>query len=425
MSAGMGITDADIREALHRATADLATGADLLDRVSRGGRRRLVRRRTILGVSAAAVVAVAFGGTVAGRPDRRRSVLTGPTRGDLAADEAYLDRVRDLWTRHLDRTGRPDPSGESTVVWAGRTPAGPAAILARPVDDRGRTILGFVEEGPDGPRVLTTQTVDADLRAAPLGMLLGTDRDVLVVLDTGDRVDLSPDFRYESDGRIGRTFTPLAFANGAAITRVGRQVGRPVLALFRPPHGPTDGVGIANSYEVLAAGGRLGEQTPDPLVVRLPGADRYWPVPVEDMAVAMHEDYPVMVPYLDRWVSHRTGPVRGMVVVGLAPEDRPLWMSTIQYDDDPARAFLVVRRPSGPATVTYGGFVAPDAPVPVRFRVPDGQGWLVAGDGVRFRWRTGASAPWQEGGEHAALLPPAAVDVEATRPGRTPVAVPL
>ncbi|MEV4410200.1 hypothetical protein AB0J66_49245, partial [Actinoplanes sp. NPDC049598] len=43
------MTDTDIRQALTRATDHLESPPDLLDRVRAGGRRRVVRRRTLIG----------------------------------------------------------------------------------------------------------------------------------------------------------------------------------------------------------------------------------------------------------------------------------------------------------------------------------------------------------------------------------------
>jgi hypothetical protein len=67
------MTDTDIRDALTAATRHIAAPPDLLDRVHAGGRRRVVRRRTVL---AAGLATAAAGAGDA--PTSPRSATRGP-----------------------------------------------------------------------------------------------------------------------------------------------------------------------------------------------------------------------------------------------------------------------------------------------------------------------------------------------------------
>ncbi|WP_162788463.1 hypothetical protein [Amycolatopsis albispora] len=58
----------------------------------------------------------------------------------------------------------------------------------------------------------------------------------------------------------------------------------------------------------------------------------------------------------------------------------------------------------------------PAAALPVRLRLPDGQGWVVAAKGARLDYRTGEA---REGDfADAALIPDAATQVQIRHPGR-------
>ncbi|MEK8105278.1 hypothetical protein NKG94_08975 [Micromonospora sp. M12] len=74
-------------------------------------------------------------------------LLTEPTRGDLAADEGYLRQVRQVWQRQIKEVGD-RTRGAPHVVWAGGTPAGPAAYVAQPTAHG--TTVGFVEPTAGG-----------------------------------------------------------------------------------------------------------------------------------------------------------------------------------------------------------------------------------------------------------------------------------
>jgi len=76
----------------------------------------------------------------------------------------------------------------------------------------------------------------------------------------------------------------------------------------------------------------------------------------------------------------------------------------------PSRFYAVLVSPDGTRTVVQGDEVDANAVLPVRFRLPDGQGWIVAAKGQSLSYRTdgGWSTPTQD----AALIPDAATQVK-------------
>ena len=58
-----------------------------------------------------------------------------------------------------------------------------------------------------------------------------------------------------------------------------------------------------------------------------------------------------------------------------------------------------------------GGRVDRDAILPIRFRIPDDGGWVVADKGKELSYRTSPDEEWQPVGRDVALLPPNATEV--------------
>jgi hypothetical protein len=127
--------------------------------------------------------------------------------------------------------------------------------------------------------------------------------------------------------------------------------------------------------------------------------------------------------YVDQVGSHAAGTHPLLSVYGATPDGRRLLLQTIQYDDDPARHLLLLARPDGPFTVVAGMLVPFGSREPVRLRLPDRQGTLVAADGAGLRYRV-TGGTWQDAGRDAALVPPDAVEAEISRDA-TPELIPL
>ncbi|MFU8875000.1 hypothetical protein [Micromonospora sp. SL4-19] len=77
-------------------------------------------------------------------------------------------------------------------------------------------------------------------------------------------------------------------------------------------------------------------------------------------------------------------------IKGATPDGRRLLLQTIQYDDDPSRVVALLARDGDPFTVAASGFADWKDPLPVRLRLPDEQGILVAAEGATLSYRIGA-----------------------------------
>ena len=282
-------------------------------------RRQVIGLTTVLAAVAALVVAMT---TLVGPAERPVSavgvaspaeavdVFTGPTRGSLAGDAAFVEGVRQLpWTTGgSSGTGLPDaPLDTRRVVFAGDVAGGRWALVVGantaqpepPDDDPARqTDLGALSDvaiawftGPPGasPDQLALQSVprgvDPSLPAALHDPASG---DLVVVTAPGDAVELSLRPDIAADGRVSRAWQPVGSPDGLAVlalppldgtydtalryrvTRDGAELtvtgpdGVPgsgpaevSLTWLRPPPAPAAGDAVARS-EIDAMLGRTG-----------------------------------------------------------------------------------------------------------------------------------------------------------------------
>lgn len=417
----MTISDHDVRTALLRATDHLAAPPSLLDDVRRGGRRRLWRRRAVLASGLAVVAATSASAVLRPRDgesaeplDPSSPLFSHPTRGDLAGDERYLREVRRQWAGLDDPL--PNMRGNPHVWWAGKTPAGPAAFVAQ----RGGTgaAVGWVEPTAGGPRVSNVTSVNhpTDFDEVPQAILLGPDRDVLLVLDFGWPVEFSGSYRYAGDGTVVRTYEPFAFRDGAGWRLVGRQAGGITVAL-RARSGP---VGISNAGPVLDALTRGA--VPERLEYVLPGGDRVW----GSVVTAAVQFSDALRQYQDLDGSHYLDPRQpNLTVYGRTPDGRHLVLQTVQLDDDPARAVALVSRDQVEYEVLATQVVDWEAALPVSLRLPAGMGRLVVAPEAALAYRVAGDARWHDARRDAALLPAKAVTVRVTPRTGPAVDVPL
>ncbi|MGA4728326.1 hypothetical protein ACPB67_12960 [Micromonospora taraxaci] len=409
----MTMNDSDVRGILHRATDDLVSPPGLLAEVRRGGRRRVVRRRTVLAAVCAAVVAVPVAGVLdlpggTGEAPVASPLLDQPTRGDLATDEGYLRQVLQAWQRRIKEVGD-QTRGEPHVVWAGGTPAGPAAYVAHPTAHG--TTVGFVEYTAGGPRVRTlTQATGTGTDGLEPAALLGPQRDVLLVLDFGQPVELSPQLLYKPDGKVERTFEPVVFRDGAAVLSVPPQRTKLTVALSRTPIDRQNMIHIDGTREILFPDDK---DRPAPPVLRhtLPGAEGTWGTDPAVQQVGTPTE--ALAEYIDPVGSHTHNGSPRLVVYGATPDGRRLLVETLQYDDDPSRVIALLARKYLPFEAVASTTTDWSAPLPVRLRLPDDQGVLVAAEGSALSYRVG-DGQWQDAGRDAALLPATATDVRVT-----------
>jgi hypothetical protein len=141
-------------------------------------------------------------------------VFTGPTRGSLAGDAAFLDAVRTVGWGAQDA---PLPA-ERQVVVAGDTPHGRVALVVGTVFDdvRGVWLTGPVGAAagdlvPHLPRQLG--------RDRPLTLLLGGpgDATLVVVAAPGDEVAVSDRLMTGPRGTVGRAYTSVDVIDGVAV----------------------------------------------------------------------------------------------------------------------------------------------------------------------------------------------------------------
>ncbi|MEU8127310.1 hypothetical protein AB0B68_08845 [Micromonospora sp. NPDC049049] len=409
----MTMNDSDVRGILHRATDDLVSPPGLLAEVRRGGRRRVVRRRVVLAALCAAVVAVPMAGVLdlpGGAGDTRAAspLLDQPTRGDLAADEGYLRQVRQVWQRRIKEAGD-RTRGEPHVVWAGGTPAGPAAYVAHATAHG--TTVGFLEPTAGGPRVRTlTQATSSETDGLEQAVLLGPQRDVLLVLDFGQPVEFSAQLRYEPDGKVERTFEPVVFRDGAAVLSVPPQRTKLTVALSRTPVERQNAIHIDGTSEILFPDNK---DRPAPPLLRhtLPGAQQVWGT--DPAAAEVNAPTEALAEYIDPVGAHTHNGSPLLWVYGATSDGRRLLVTTVQYDDDPSRVIALLARTYLPFEAVASTTADWSAPLPVRLRLPDDQGVLVAAKGSALSYRIG-DGQWQDVGRDAALLPATATEVRVT-----------
>ncbi|MBE1490472.1 hypothetical protein [Plantactinospora soyae] len=432
----MTISDGDVRIVLQRATDHLAGPPNLLDEVRRGGRRRVVRRRSVLAAGLAVAAAASTGGMLRYPGGRDRvefasPLFDQPTRGDLAGNQLYRRRLLEVWRRHLERI-EARVAGDPHVVWAGTTPAGATAyviarsadnpVVSKPDGDRLVGYAAFVESVEDRYEVMTVEQVtDAGMDGNSRAALLGDGHDVLLVLDDGRPVEFSPDLSFGPDGRIRRTFRPVVFRDGAAVLEVPPQRTRVTLALSRTPVDPSNFVHVSNTSEILSVGGR---PEPTRIVHTMPGAGPAWGDDPGEVAARHLGEAEALAEFYDPIGTHRAGTGPELTVYGVSPDGRCLLLRTIQYDDYPAWAMAMLGPVGTRLRVVASGIVDWTATVPVRLRLPDGQGTLVAAPGAAFGYRL-AEGRWEDAGPDVALVPAAAVDLRVDSPNGTSSTGPL
>jgi hypothetical protein len=460
-----------LRAALAESTADIVARPGLLDDVRRGGRRRQWGTRGVAVVAGAvAVAAVSTGGTVVVRelsgpatPTQAaslsavdRTLLARPTGGDLADDRAYLSAVVQAWQR--SHAGSPNADrgifdhllGQPQVVWAGHTPAGPAAIVVQAADLRRHENIQLDREGPalltgfvgasDGEPQVVADTYPAPGAPQLEAAFIGADRNVLLVLDRDRPVELSFGRIYRDDGYVTRQWREVRFDDGAAVVPVPARTDPRAVALR--PHG-SGFIDIGNRLSPEPAAAAATNQEDPRLQWRaewesgegarvglwLPGVgpaeDRSkWGEPLDAGSIQERFEHglasrvPQLFPETDGvlnslwyvWGSTLDG---SYVVVG----EKCL-------DPDPCRVYGVLRSPSGEFDVA-ARWTDVDGPLPVAVPLPRGQGWVVARKDARLRWAS-ADGAWHEVGMGTALIPDAATRVEVTPlAGGDPVVVPL
>ncbi|MEH1124385.1 hypothetical protein [Micromonospora sp. CPCC 206061] len=445
-----------VNRAMWDATDRLRLAPDFADRVVRGGRRR-VRRARVQGVALAVAVAMAGGGaTVAWRDATAGPAVVAdyrllqPTGGDLAGDARVIEQVVRAWRDGLRHSESGDGAvaalrGEPHVYWAGTTKGGPAAVVVQAGARRDRVAMaGLVATDPVSKefRLVGEESV---AHGVSWVYAFGPEDRTLLAVDPGVPLYISMAPVTGPDGKVSRDWRRMSTMDGVALAEVpagGDPRDVRVLARQAPPAArERDPAGLhpvreASQYveQAVARGGPVPAYLPiNP--TRADSAGLSWenrsvdgptrvgrPTQVTDdggiLLRAVGESG-----YVDPLIEiHGSG--RWEVVAGL-PDGRTALLSEIFGASDPALVFAVLLDATGAVdAVIPGGAADRDAPVPVRVRLPDGQGWIVAAYGSSLAYRTAGGA-WVEVGQDAALLPDTAAEVRAVTAGGVSSSQPL
>jgi hypothetical protein len=407
---------------LRAATMAVEPRPGFAEAVATGGRRRQVRRR--LGLATAAAVAVTLAATTytvldnTSTPDVMAGWLDGPTKGDLAGDQPFLDKAVRLWdTGKAVSPNRStgvfdDLRSEPRVYWAGDTPSGAAAVVVQqaylhPHEElpagAANTIQTLVGLVATDPADRTLKLVGDQFRTAPTAALpgyfwFGANDLTLLVVDPGYPV-------WESH-TAGEDLRPIPMRGGVAVVRYEGNT-RPA-ALVGGPEPPADTRVEMPPYlasEYVAAKQRHS----GPLL------------PAGTPVLGWGENW-VVGPDIGFTVDHPLALLRRSVLDTPAIRDARIdnWTITTQYPGGFAMVVGALKHGAGPWNllmvivdkqqkaasmhIAYSS-VNPNKPAPVTLEVSydDGRAWLVAAKGKRLRYRVGGD--WVDAGTSVAIVP--------------------
>ncbi|MCP3798257.1 hypothetical protein NLX83_03200 [Allokutzneria sp. A3M-2-11 16] len=439
--------DNDLLErSLRHAVSDVDTSPEFTDRVLLGSRRRRFRRRAGMATTAA-VVTVLVGGLAASTPawlagpdstvpaDPR---MGEPTRGDLAKDTAFLDKVLSTWRAEgmasnnlaaYDAKDCWEFTKPAHVHWAGNTPAGPAALVLQPtratsgncrIEPGTSTWLALVGTRPDDGAVHVLYTAgDRGQEVFAFGPKSGT----LLATEASGARGVSEKIDVGRDGTMTRRVQALSFRDGVALHRMeaGAYVERDFVVTPELP----DSQGRVTKHPLYISQAAL-HYTPWPQQdwPRLRGALGGIHIP-DDAGrrqllrnalrhAGMTDPFSPTFEISANWSVFAALPDGRTVGVTERFADSSSHLYAVLLPGDKQSQEKLVRGEKVQQTVVYGGRTDQKAGH-VLMRLPDRQGWIVASQGAVMRYRVG-NQPWVPLGGDAALLPDAATEVQLSRP---------
>lgn len=446
----------ELSRVLVAATEHLEPRPGFTAAVVRAGKRRRARTRIVITTGAAVVTTLAATSAYVLWPETNPSEvqmadprLAQPTKGDLAGDRAFRTEAVRAWRDGLPRSWDADRGifddlrGQPHVYWAGTTPAGPAAVIMQqayfhphsnlsPSDfDRLSMVYGLVATDPaDGKRKLVATQYDSVKDPSSGSYLFGPGDRTLLVVDFGTPLYLAVAPRQAADGRIVRDWQQIPVSDGVAIAQLPN--GAPVTVAKVLPRDSVPAPDerdfsrllhpvVASTYLMLSE--RAGDVTINgsegitpPLwrgegTARSVGGHGRVENPMQVWRESMDQ-----AGMLD-WSGG--GMANGQWVVTAGLDDGRTAIVTERTMEVSHNTLFAVLLDAGGTfqRIVVGPSVNPAAPLPVRLRLPDGQGWVVADYGATLRYRTDANGPWQDAGRDAALLPDDAVQAQVTRDG--------
>ncbi|MEK8105276.1 hypothetical protein NKG94_08965 [Micromonospora sp. M12] len=153
----------------------------------------------------------------------------------------------------------------------------------------------------------------------------------------------------------------------------------------------------------------------------MPGAEQVWGM--DPAAKEVNAPTEALAEYIDPVGVHTLDGSPHLWVYGATPMvDGSLWKPFSTTTTRPASSRC------SPAQISLRGGGQHDCglvgTLPVRLRLPDDQGFLVAAEGSALSYRVG-DGQWQDAGRDAALLPATATDVQVTDADGTATSVPV
>jgi hypothetical protein len=420
----------ELTRALRAATDDLEPPTGFAEAVLRGGRRRRTRLRLGIATGTAVAVAVVAAGGLALAHDPT-ATLTGnplvdaPTSGNLAGDTQFRTDAIAAWeagkkvSPNADRGIFDDVRTEPSVYWAGDTPSGRAAVVVQeaqlhPHDDLGsedadqtRTLVGLVATDPaDGRFKLVNDQYDADA-----GRFLFGDGDrTVLILDRGVPLFVSHDASVEN-GQIRANWQRLALDGGVAVEQLPRGTSPTQVVAVAADHPPANYADAKGRLDLEPSSWYLDQEaTQSPDSTGLDWHGMSWTVgsdggPQVDAAAVFFDEVSLPLSngsavgnYTSTWYI-RAGLADGRVAV----------LGNNQTGGSPSRLYAVLVDAGGARSVVPGDEVDAKAVLPVRFRLPDEQGWVVAAKDQPLSYRLNDA--WIGAGTGAALIPDMATQV--------------
>lgn len=439
------IDERDVRQALRAAANHVRPSPELLANARAGGRRRR-RRARMTAVAATAAVAMAVGGLALATPSTRhrggitaasvprpvQDLLNRPTHGSLAGDQQYLRKVTDCWNAGTSLGKGPDERsqlGTPHVLWAGDTPAGPAAVVVqagRTEDGLFESSLGMIAPDRTGRPTLLGENMFVPIentdgsKESPSSFdlsvagIFGARKPTLLVFSTYD-MSFSRGRIYRADGTIDIPSVPIRLDEDIAVVALptGTNTNRIIVAR-------TPAKAQADKMTIFGQPVRVADQLPWPQTV-WPLTQAVTPSSLSDEATLLSA---ALVPRLadELAVSIQNG---AWYAQGVSPDGRQIVVGELQLDSDRGQIYAVLTSVRGDQVVVYGGPVDASKPLPVSIHLPDKQGWVVAQNTAALRYRSGGGQ-WHDAGHNAALVPDLpALQVEVTLSGGAPKVVPL
>lgn len=359
-------------------------------------------------------------------------LFEGPTGGDLAGDEQFIDQALEAWQQGIAKspndTGK-SVTGEPHVYWAGRVPAGEVAIVAQNGRHDEGIAVGILYGTP--LRLLSEHPLYSG-RGNGIAFQFGPNDEYVVALERGDSLFASPSWEEDTThGGFTRQWYRMQAYDGVAYREFRPDDVVPAGMRVVRTENPSEAAGPDRSLTILPAS-RYNEgwdkQSKPVIDNRLPWPkDAVFRIDGAKTARGLDRDrlynelleFQMVDPLNLVWLS-------GFEVVAKLPNGNTLVAFESQPAVDRSRFYAAFVKPDGGIDQMMQGLALyPETTLPARLELPDRQGWIVAHYQAKLRYRTSGTGTWQDAGQNAALLPPDARQVEVTLPGKAPEVVNL